>query len=576
MALRVNGWEDPEPDDRALVEAYRAGSVAAFEAIVEKNASRLQAQARRRLGSSSEAEDAVQETFERALRAMDRFGHHGDFRMSAWLARILANVCHDRSAHLASERRASDRAVLAASPAPDVGTIAAGRQLSPELLRALDELPATHRRALWLRVVEDMDYSEVARWTGTSEDNARARVHRARRALRRRLDAVGSALGVAIGPVALRLGRRSRHGMSSHAALGAPGDAVTQVVAQPWTQAVLTSVGSSRGTALVGAFTAVVTLSAGGLAAGGATGVGRSHSPVVLASAPAPTAVADPPPAPPPPPTVPLAPTAAAAAPLALAAPALPKLTLLTRASNAVDAVGTSVAGVGAKAGDALLSPAAVPALDAPTLPVAPDPSTPSPAKPSPPKAPVPVASPPGPPVPPTPGQDWVQQAERSGAGWQDPPPPDAGTTAGCPDRGAGITPPGAPAPTISTMDTGDLPLLSPHPGVVALQATTDLVAADGSFRQPTTLSGQACVTSGSAELVLNVTPMDARPFVAFATPAGTSGDGAWLFRGTTSWPPGWVTWLPMTTNFVAQLTVDRSRGTVHLRLAFIGAAPGG
>lgn len=277
MAIRLQDWDGSDPDYEALVEAFREGSTVAFETIFARTSPRLLGQARRRLGSAAEAEDAVQETFERALRGMDRFGLQGDFRMAAWLARILANVCHDRSASLAAGRRASERVGVAPDDAPDVADAVVEGPLSRELHQALDALPPAHRRALWLRVVEDMDYGEVASRTGTTEENARARVHRARRAMRRRLGYLGAALGIAFGVILSRVGRRSRFEGTMSSGVGSANPVIltnqypmvlaNQIVAHPWSQAAVASVGgASRGTLVMGAVAAAAAVSAGGLA----------------------------------------------------------------------------------------------------------------------------------------------------------------------------------------------------------------------------------------------------------------------------------------------------------------------
>ena len=81
--------------DRALIEAHCAGDEAAFPVIVGAHYRALLTQAHRRLGSRVEAEDAVQETFERAYRGLCRV--NGEYRIGAWLSRILANVCTDHA-----------------------------------------------------------------------------------------------------------------------------------------------------------------------------------------------------------------------------------------------------------------------------------------------------------------------------------------------------------------------------------------------------------------------------------------------------------------------------------------------
>ena len=57
--------------------------------------------------------------------------------------------------------------------------------LGPELARALDALPAATREAVLLRVVEQLDYAEIAARLGCTGQAARLKVSRGLRALRR-------------------------------------------------------------------------------------------------------------------------------------------------------------------------------------------------------------------------------------------------------------------------------------------------------------------------------------------------------------------------------------------------------
>ncbi|MCU1463408.1 MAG: polymerase sigma factor SigM [Acidimicrobiales bacterium] len=172
-------------DERDLVESHRAGDVDAFPAIVRANYGMLLARAMRRLNDRAAAEDAVQETFLRAFRALPGFG--GDFRLAGWLHRILNNVCADETGRRMRDGATFDRLAVEHVPtADDVADATTGRA---EVEHALALIPQSHREALLLREIEGMDYRELAAAAGISEENARARVSRARSAMRRLLSA---------------------------------------------------------------------------------------------------------------------------------------------------------------------------------------------------------------------------------------------------------------------------------------------------------------------------------------------------------------------------------------------------
>ncbi|MHB1554888.1 MAG: RNA polymerase sigma factor, partial [Acidimicrobiales bacterium] len=177
-----------------LVAAHRRGDREAFAEIVRSHYPSLLVTARHRLGNAEDAKDAVQETLLRALLALDRFGDTGDWRLGAWLNTILLHVCADIPARRkrtlpltdwvienhpdASEQSTSDHVALAA------------------VQRAIGELPESQRRAFELRLVDGRPYDEVAGALGITEVNARARVRRARAALRHALESTSAVKGV--------------------------------------------------------------------------------------------------------------------------------------------------------------------------------------------------------------------------------------------------------------------------------------------------------------------------------------------------------------------------------------------
>ena len=206
--------------DRALIEAHCAGDEAAFPVIVGAHYRALLTQAHRRLGSRVEAEDAVQETFERAYRGLCRV--NGEYRIGAWLSRILANVCTDHAARREVQRSLPERIGPRQTTAPDISEHASDPFVLRAVQDALDSLPATQRQTFWLYEMDGLTYPEVAQQLGISEDNARARVHRAKATLRRSLARVRDAVA---GVIAIPLGLRAltREGKKLAAPLPAGG-----------------------------------------------------------------------------------------------------------------------------------------------------------------------------------------------------------------------------------------------------------------------------------------------------------------------------------------------------------------
>jgi len=173
-------------DDADLIRSFKSGHHEVFEAIVAEHQAELIRHARRRTNDAGTAEDLVQEAFIRAYRAFDRIDN--DSRVRPWLHQILANVCVDdahrrRRDNDKTERLSWDTTTSLVEPSIEQQL---GLHIDDTGLgQALADLPDTHRQALIMRVVDELDYDEIAANTGVSEPNARARVSRARNAMRR-------------------------------------------------------------------------------------------------------------------------------------------------------------------------------------------------------------------------------------------------------------------------------------------------------------------------------------------------------------------------------------------------------
>src|SRR3970282_2296448 len=81
-----------QTDEASLIERSQRGDLDAFKALVLAYQGQVSSVCLRMLGSPQPAEDATQEAFVAAFRAVSRF-RRGSLR--AWLLRIAANVCYD-------------------------------------------------------------------------------------------------------------------------------------------------------------------------------------------------------------------------------------------------------------------------------------------------------------------------------------------------------------------------------------------------------------------------------------------------------------------------------------------------
>jgi RNA polymerase sigma-70 factor (ECF subfamily) len=171
--------------DAALLRAS-ARDAAAFEALYRLHAPRLHRLVLRQVPDQV-ALDLVAETFAQAIVSAHRFRGRSDGEAVAWLNGIAQNLIRgyyrrarvETKARRALEIEQHVRAAIEAAE-PDLA-------LGAELDAALATLSVTERRAVQLRVVEDLPYDEVAAALEIRPDAARTRVSRGLRALALRL-----------------------------------------------------------------------------------------------------------------------------------------------------------------------------------------------------------------------------------------------------------------------------------------------------------------------------------------------------------------------------------------------------
>jgi RNA polymerase sigma factor (sigma-70 family) len=136
--------------------------------------------------NQAEAEDLVQETYSKSLRAFDTFERGTNFK--AWIFRILRNAFLTTRTGIAASRtvfledRPEALEFAAADPTPEDILIRLHNQEA--LYAALEQLQAPLREALLLCEVEDLKYKEIASILEIPIGTVMSRISRARQALR--------------------------------------------------------------------------------------------------------------------------------------------------------------------------------------------------------------------------------------------------------------------------------------------------------------------------------------------------------------------------------------------------------
>lgn len=171
-------------EETAWIEAARAGDDRAFGHLVETYQRPVFSLAYRMLGNAGDAEDAAQEAFLKAYRALASYDPARPF--STWILSITAHHCIDRLRRRRMQEISLDglpawRAIPANVPDPQRSAELADR--ADRVAHLLASLPDTDRLVIVLRYWHDLGYAEIAEVTDTSISAVKSRLHRARRQL---------------------------------------------------------------------------------------------------------------------------------------------------------------------------------------------------------------------------------------------------------------------------------------------------------------------------------------------------------------------------------------------------------
>lgn len=187
-----------EATDEQLVEAARAGSDEAFEALFRRYRDRMTAYVRRIVGDAGRAEDIVQEAFMSALRSMRASDREILFR--PWMFQIAKNACID---HLRSARRAEEVSINSedfrphdegrlAQAVPGTETSVSRNEEWNNVKQAFGGLPDSQREILALRELGGLSYEEIGGRVGLSRSAVESVLFRARRGIKHEYDEIAT------------------------------------------------------------------------------------------------------------------------------------------------------------------------------------------------------------------------------------------------------------------------------------------------------------------------------------------------------------------------------------------------
>jgi RNA polymerase sigma-70 factor (ECF subfamily) len=159
----------------------KAGDREAFTEVVRHYDQRLRALAYGLLGDRAAMDDALQEAYVKAFRALP--GFREDAGLGTWLYQITYRACIDHQRRESRHQTGSTgwSRPDTAAPSADPAATAASRT---DLQRALAGLPADQRAAVLLVDAEGLDHNAAAAVLGVAPGTIASRLSRARAALR--------------------------------------------------------------------------------------------------------------------------------------------------------------------------------------------------------------------------------------------------------------------------------------------------------------------------------------------------------------------------------------------------------
>lgn len=177
--------EDPRFEDIEILKAFKAGNQDAFVWLLRKYEVRVRGYCMQMLRSRDAADDAAQEVFLKAYKALGKF--RGESKLSTWLYRISANHCLDIC------RKNRLKRMLSLDSVGDKGKMLESRVVQSEdntfsafaakesIQKILSALPPASRSVLILREIHGLSYQELADTLKCSLDAVKSRLKRARR-----------------------------------------------------------------------------------------------------------------------------------------------------------------------------------------------------------------------------------------------------------------------------------------------------------------------------------------------------------------------------------------------------------
>ena len=181
-------------NEMLLISRARGGDREAFGALVEQYRDNVYRLAYRMCGNAYDADEAAQEAFVAAWRALPNF--RGDAKFSTWLYRLTTNAAIDVMRREKRHQTVGDGEMIDLADDADSPQETVERTEQQEAVQeALATLSEEYREVLLLRYMEELDYAEIAEVLQLPSGTVKSRINRAKAALKAALLKSGNIFG---------------------------------------------------------------------------------------------------------------------------------------------------------------------------------------------------------------------------------------------------------------------------------------------------------------------------------------------------------------------------------------------
>lgn len=168
------------------VRAVKGGDIERYGVLIQRYQQQIYKYCFHMLGQLQEAEDVTQDVFLKGLERLEQYREGTSF--SAWLYKIAYHECLNKRKRARTYRHLLHRWFGRGEPNVQEGLVVEGLTFNTQLQKALLQLSPKERHIIWLRIVEEKSFEELAQLQGMSYAAIRKCYERARKKLKREMD----------------------------------------------------------------------------------------------------------------------------------------------------------------------------------------------------------------------------------------------------------------------------------------------------------------------------------------------------------------------------------------------------